>query len=31
MMGIETKGLALESLASLEAADNAPAYGVAVD
>ena len=31
MMGIETKGLALESLASLEAADSAPAYGVAVD
>jgi putative MFS transporter len=31
VMGIETKGLALESLASLEAADSAPAYGVAVD
>ena len=31
VMGIETKGLALESLASLDAAENAPAYGVAVD
>jgi hypothetical protein len=30
-MGIETKGLALESLASLDAEIGAPAFGVAVD
>ena len=30
-MGIETKGLALESLASQEVLNGAPAYGVAVD
>ena len=31
LMGIETKGLALESLASLDAGDGAPAFVVAVD
>jgi putative MFS transporter len=31
VMGIETKGLALESLASLDAEIGAPAFGVAVD
>jgi putative MFS transporter len=31
LMGIETKGLALESLASLDVGDGAPVYDVAVD